>query len=272
MKKDVLLVNDLAGYGKVALSAMIPVMSHMGVRVHNLPTAVVSNTLDYGKFEILDTTAYMKNTLSVWKQLGFSFDAISTGFIVNREQAELVADFCREQARNGVSVLCDPIMGDDGALYPGMGEETVANMRRLISCADYVLPNYTEAAFLTGRPYLENPTEEELHGVIADLRALGAGSVIITSVMLDGSHRIYCYDRKEDRYFSVPFDYIPVRFPGTGDIFSAVLLGGILKNEPLERSVSRAAKTVYAMISSCTENSDKFRGIDIETCLEAIDR
>ena len=29
MNKKLLLINDLAGYGKVALSAMIPVLSHM---------------------------------------------------------------------------------------------------------------------------------------------------------------------------------------------------------------------------------------------------
>lgn len=49
MDKQVLLINDLAGYGKVALSAMIPVLSHMGYNLYNLPTALVSNTLDYGK-------------------------------------------------------------------------------------------------------------------------------------------------------------------------------------------------------------------------------
>lgn len=52
MDKQVLLINDLAGYGKVALSAMIPVLSHMGYNLYNLPTALVSNTLDYGKFDI----------------------------------------------------------------------------------------------------------------------------------------------------------------------------------------------------------------------------
>lgn len=55
-----LLINDLAGYGKVALSAMIPILSHMQYEVCSLPTALVSNTLDYGKFEILETTDYMK--------------------------------------------------------------------------------------------------------------------------------------------------------------------------------------------------------------------
>ena len=98
MEHPVLLINDMAGYGKVALAAMIPVMSHMGLNVCNLPTALVSNTLDYGKFEILDTTEYMEHTLKVWEELGFRFDAVSTGFIVSDVQAQLVTDYCLGRA------------------------------------------------------------------------------------------------------------------------------------------------------------------------------
>ena len=42
---NILLINDMAGYGKVALSAMIPIMSNMKFQVYNLPTALVSNRL-----------------------------------------------------------------------------------------------------------------------------------------------------------------------------------------------------------------------------------
>ena len=42
MKDQILLINDLAGYGKVALSAMLPVMTHAGLNLYNLPTALVS--------------------------------------------------------------------------------------------------------------------------------------------------------------------------------------------------------------------------------------
>ena len=66
---QILLINDMAGYGKVALSVMIPVLSHLRFETFNLPTALVSNTLDYGQFDILDTTEYMENTLLVWKKL-----------------------------------------------------------------------------------------------------------------------------------------------------------------------------------------------------------
>lgn len=75
-KKQILLINDLAGYGKVATAAMLPILSYMGLPVYNLPTALVSNTLDYGKFNIMETTDYMKGVFPVWKQLGFSFDAL----------------------------------------------------------------------------------------------------------------------------------------------------------------------------------------------------
>ena len=56
--KDILLINDMPGYGRVALSCMIPVLSNKGKSVFNLPTAVVSNTLDYGKFAILDWSKF----------------------------------------------------------------------------------------------------------------------------------------------------------------------------------------------------------------------
>ena len=81
MSKHILLVHDLAGYGKVSLSAMMPVLSHMGHHLYTLPTALVSNTLDYGKFYIQETTEYMRQSLKVWAELGFSFDVVSTGMI-----------------------------------------------------------------------------------------------------------------------------------------------------------------------------------------------
>ena len=163
----VLLINDIAGYGKVSLAAMIPIMSHMGFSIYNLPTAVVSNTLDYGLFDILETTDYMKNTLDVWKKLGFAFDAICTGFIVSEEQVKVVAEYCSEQRQNGVKIFVDPIMGDDGALYNGVSDNTITYMRRICSVADIIMPNYTEAVFLSDK-YIgrDNVTEAEAREIV----------------------------------------------------------------------------------------------------------
>ena len=158
MSKHILLVHDLAGYGKVSLSAMMPVLSHMGHHLYTLPTALVSNTLDYGKFYIQETTEYMRQSLKVWAELGFSFDVVSTGMILSAEQAALVSDFCEQSAKEGALVFVDPIMGDEGKLYNGVGEETVAHMRKMVAVADCIVPNYTEAAYLADMPYHEDMT------------------------------------------------------------------------------------------------------------------
>ena len=155
-RNKILLVNDLASYGKVALSAMLPILSHMGFELFTLPTALVSNTLDYGKFEILDTKDYIRETLRIWQELGFSFDAVATGFLASDEEAELLAVFCAAERKKGTLIFVDPVLGDDGSLYHGIGEAAVENRKKLLSVADIVKPNYTEACLLTGSAYDES--------------------------------------------------------------------------------------------------------------------
>lgn len=139
-KKQILLINDMAGYGKVATAAMLPILSYMGHPTYNLPTALVSNTLDYGKFNILETTEYIKGVFPVWRELGFSFDAIATGFMASETQARIIAAYCREQAENGTVVYVDPIMGDEGKLYNGVTDEAIKSMREMVSVAHLVFP------------------------------------------------------------------------------------------------------------------------------------
>ena len=236
---QILLINDMAGYGKVALSVMIPVLSHLKFETFNLPTALVSNTLDYGQFDILDTTEYMENTLLVWKKLMFSFDAICTGFIVSERQSSLVYEYCKEQQKSGTSIFVDPIMGDEGTLYNGVTEQTVAHMKKLVGVADYIVPNYTEAARLTGVEYHESATISEVDEMIQRLGNMGAKSVIITSIQQDGKDVVAGFDHKTKQRFTIPFYNIPVRFPGTGDIFSSVLLGKLMEGNSLYDSTKK---------------------------------
>ena len=266
MSKKILLINDLAGYGKVALSAMIPVLSHLGYETFNLPTAIVSNTLDYGKFDILDTTEYMKNTIDVWKQLGFKFDGISTGFIVTKKQTELIINFCKEKSESGSIIFTDPIMWDNGKLYNGVSEEIVKLMRKLIAVADYIIPNYTEACYLADVKYQQDGTSElELHDIIDKLRKLHAKSVVITSAKIKDSNSmsVVGFDHKTSSYFRIDYQEIPTRFPGTGDIFSAVFIAMIMDGKTIYQATQKAMNTVKRMIEINFENVDKYKGIPI---------
>ena len=270
--KQILLVNDLPGYGKVALAAMMPVLTHMGHYTYNLPTALVSNTLDYGKFEIQDTTDFMKNTLAVWQELGFAFDAISTGFIVSRQQADMIASYCGKERQKGTKIFVDPIMGDEGHLYNGLTEDTVKSMRTLISAADYMVPNYTEAALLAGVTYKEEGlSEAEMKELLLTLHHISSGSVVITSAKVDGMDTVAIYDAEKKEFSFHPFTMVPVRFPGTGDIFSSIFMGEILNGAPMTKSVEKAMNAVKAMILRSRDRQDTFKGIPIETCLEVLD-
>lgn len=272
MHNKILLINDMAGYGKVALSAMIPVLSHMKYQVFNLPTALVSNTLDYGKFDIHETTDYMRNSINIWEELGFGFDAVSTGFIVSKEQVELISAFCRKQSEKGVKIFSDPIMGDDGKLYNGVTDKTVELMRNLISVADYIVPNYTEAAYLAGVEYKdEGIDEKEASAIMEKLTGLGVKSIVMTSARIKSQGTcVVGYDHVDNKEFIIPFEEVPVRFPGTGDIFSAIFLGKTMDGCGIYESTQFSMDCVRNLILQNKDNVDKYKGIPIENCLDIL--
>lgn len=270
MEKRVLLINDMCGYGKVALAAMIPIVTHAGHVTYNMPTCVVSNNLELGKFAILDTTDHIRKTIKVYEELAFEFDAISTGFIVSEEQAKVISEYCQKKSAKGTRIFVDPIMGDEGRLYNGVGEVNVNSMKELVRIADVIVPNYTEATYLTNIPYKESTCLEEAFSVVDALRKMGTKSVIITSAVIDGKTEVIGYDNVADDYFRLPYDVVPVRIPGTGDIFSAVLLSDVLNGKSLKEATQRAMDIVRELVIRYQNTPEKCYGIPVESCLDII--
>lgn len=271
MGKSILLINDLPGYGRAALSVMLPVLSRMGCHVYNLPTALVSNTLDYGKFEILETTDYMRKTILVWEELGFRFDAISTGFLVSAAQTEMILDYCRTQKKNHTKLFTDPVMGDGGRLYNGVTKQTIEYMRKLVAVADYITPNYTEACYLTRRPCkASGMTKKEAEELLAALREMGAASVVVTSAKVDGRDAVIGYDGEINQSFMLPFSPVPAHFFGTGDLFSSVLIGKVLEGFSLQDGTQEAMDVVKEMIVRSESIGSDYKGIPVELLWESI--
>ncbi len=272
MSKQVLLINDMPGYGKVALSAMMPVLSYKKHHVYNLPTALVSNTLDYGRFAILETTDYMAETIRVWEELGFSFDAVSTGFIVSERQERLIESFCGQQREKGALIFMDPIMGDVGRLYNGVTEKTVDRMRQMVRVSDHIVPNLTEAAYLAGVPYREEGmTLKEADGLLERLQAIGARSIAVTSAMVEGQEAVLVYDDQKKERILLPFKSIPVRFPGTGDLFLAIYMSKILDGKSGAESADKAMKAIGQMILRYQAEGGTSKGILVEDHEDLLD-
>lgn len=266
MKQNLLVFNDLASYGKVASSVMIPIFSHYSIETFVLPTALVSNTLDYGKFEILDTTSYIKNTLEIWDQLNFKFSAISIGFIVSLMEAELINDYILKHKE--LKIYVDPIMGDDGKLYNGISKERVECMKILIKNADLIMPNLTEACYLTdtciGKVEIN---EQELKLIIDKLSLATKGDIIITSVKMGKKAYTVIKKNNKNNFEYLEYNEIPVRFPGTGDIFSSIVISNLMSLHDLKEATLLAMKSVRNLIEINKNNQDKFKGIPIELYL-----
>ncbi len=266
--KQILLINDVVGHSHVGMAAMLPILTYLGHSVYNLPTALVSNTLDYGHFNVMETTDYMRGTIPVWHKLGFRFDAVCTGLMFSEEQACIVSAYCRQLRNEGTTVFVDPIMADGGRLYNGLSNRQVELMREMVSVADLTFPNYTEACYLAGIPYKkEGLSWDEARRLLDGITALGARSVLVTSAKVDGQS---CVIGKHSDYFQLDYDELPLAFHGTGDIFSAVLVGHLLNGKPLSDSTQTAMNVVSSLIDRNRDQQDKCLGIPVEQCLDLL--
>ena len=262
--------------------AMWPILTYYGHAVYNLPTALVSNNFDYGDYSVMETTAYMRDTLPVWQRLHFAFDAVCTGYMFSDEQARLVADYSRSLAASGTALFVDPVMADSGSLYHGLDAHHIDLMRDMVSVADLTFPNYTEACLLTDTPFRQEGMTWEQAVVLMDKMAdLGAKAVVVTSAKVDGQPCVIgrrsstpikgiVQDFEEGRYFRLDYDEIPIAFPGTGDIFSSVLIGHLMSGETLKDSTLSAMAVVRRLIDHNRNQDDIRLGIPIEQCLHLL--
>ncbi len=264
-KSNILIVSDMCGYGKVSAAVQMPILSYMGWEVYNLPTMLISNTFPYGKYAILECTSYIEEALQKWNELGIHFDAITTGFIASEQQAKMIARYCREQAAQGTEIFVDPVMGDYGKLYGGANEGTIRCMQEMLSVAHLCFPNYTEACLLTGAEYqAQGISRQEAFILIDKLRAIGSHSVLITSCIVDGQHIVVGYNHLTDIHFLLPYEEIPVQFPGTGDIFSSLIIGRLKDGDNLRHATRTAMDILRNWIDINKDNEDINRGIPVE--------
>ena len=88
--KRVLSVQDISCLGKCSLTVALPIISAAGLEGAILPTAVLSVHTWFKSFTFHDLTGEMEPIAANWRENGFSFDGISTGYLGSFRQMELV--------------------------------------------------------------------------------------------------------------------------------------------------------------------------------------
>ena len=74
MSKKLAVISDIAGYGRCALTAAIPVISALKVQCCPVVTAVLSNHAGYPSCYFDDYTDRMAPYIEEWKTLGFEME------------------------------------------------------------------------------------------------------------------------------------------------------------------------------------------------------
>jgi len=264
-------IHDLSGVGRCSLTAVMPVLAKKGIQVCPLPTALLSSQTDgYSDYYFLDLTGSMEKIMDRWSAEGLAFEGIYSGFLGSPDQADLVCRFIDRFSRPGQLVVVDPVMGDEGVFYGPYTELMVASMRRLVARAQLITPNFTEAAFLLGEEYRTDLDRETLADWCRRLSALGPDRVVITSVPVREDNRIAlaAWDRGGELFFTSSVRRISRSYPGTGDIFTSLVTGDLLRGKSFSRAVKGAERKIQLVIKKTSRyNLPRREGVLLEKYL-----
>ncbi|MBP5694674.1 MAG: pyridoxamine kinase [Bacilli bacterium] len=270
MYRKILTVQDVSCVGQCSLTVALPILSASKNEVAILPSALLSNhTMGFSNFTCLDLTSEMEKIINQWKVENITFDALYTGYLGNDGQVEETFKVLQLLKENAIKII-DPAMADFGKLYPAFDQKYISKMRKLCEIGDVILPNVTEACFLTGIEYKEEHNESYIYSLLLALRILGMKKIVLKGANLSKDKiRIYIYD-KDISYYE--HEKISKSFHGTGDVFASAFVGRYLKNNDLFDAVKFAGDFTLQAIKETIDDQDHWYGVKFEKCLNLFDK
>lgn len=252
--KKVLTIQDISCVGQCSLTVALPIISACGVETCVLPSAVLStHTGGFKGFTFRDLTEDMPAIRKHWESEGIKFDTIYTGYLGSTKQIDYVKDIFASGSKEGTLKVVDPAMADNGKLYYGFDQEFVDAMKKLCAEADFILPNLTEAAFLTDMPYEDGSDRRYVDEIMTRLIALGCKNVILKGLpskngnymgilmYVDGKMAYYEHEKLENSCH------------GTGDIYASAFVGALAR----EKSANAAARIAADYAMECIKETAK---------------
>ena len=263
----VLTIQDISCVGQCSLTVALPILSACGAETCVLPSAVLStHTAGFTGFTVRDLTEDMPAIAAHWQKEKIAFDAVYTGYLGSTEQIAYVKDiFAKLLKADGISVV-DPAMADNGKLYPAFDSAYVEEMKTLCAVADVLLPNITEACFLTDTEYRETYDETYIRGLVDKLLSLGAKTVVLTGVgYRDGKTGVVVCDKGETAYYE--HKKIAKGCHGTGDVYASAFVGALLRGRTPYEAAKLAADYTVSCIELTQGDPEHWYGVKFELAL-----
>ena len=261
--KQVAVIQDISGLGRCSLAAALPVLSAMGVQCCPVPTAVYTNQTGFRRFAVLDCEVVLKEFPAMWKENGAAPDAIYTGFLSSPRQLEAVQAIVDTFRRPGTLLLADPVMGDNGARYPGFDDALCSAIAQFAAQADVITPNVTEACILTGMDYDNAMDEKQIRRICESLpqkqivvTGWRRGNCICNAAWENGDFTVYTSPARAGSW------------SGTGDLFASALCGGLVKGDGMDRAIRRAVHFLELSLATATGRPEA--GVPFEAHLKEL--
>ena len=262
----ILTVQDISCLGQCSITVALPILSACGHETCILPSAVLStHTGGFGMPHIKDLTDDFAGILDHWQDQKFTFDAVYTGYLGNTAHMDYVKRIFDTMLAPGGVRIVDPAMGDHGKLYTGFDEKYALAMRDLCASADVILPNVTEACFMTGTPYRQELNEEYVSALMEKMEKI-APNVVLTGIGYNSNETGVMVSQSGKRWHYV-HEKIPKSFHGTGDVFASAFVGAWQQGKSMTEAVAIAADFTARCIEKTWKEPAHWYGVKFEEVL-----
>ena len=271
--KRIVTIQDISCFGKCSITVALPIISAMGVECAIIPTSVLStHTGGFEGFTFRDLSDDIPKIARHWEKCNIEFDSIYTGYLGSVKQIDYTIDFIKSFKKENTLVFVDPAMADKGKMYTGFDAEFPTHMARLCAVADIVVPNITEASFLTGTPYTESYDEAHVRALLKKLCKMGAKKAVITGIAFEkATQGAYFYDSEAEEFFYYKAENIVRNFHGTGDTFASALIGAITKGFDIKDAIKIAVNFTVECIKTTLPEADAHPyGVKFEECIPSL--
>lgn len=265
--KRVLTVQDISCVGQCSLTVALPILSACGMETAILPTAILStHTGGFSGYTVRDLSEDIPAIKNHWQKENIKFDAIYTGYLGKTEEIDYVKEIVESLGKENCLKAIDPAMADNGKLYYGFDDSYVQGMKKLCAVADVLLPNITEASFLTGIDYKESYDKEYVISLCEKLCDMGAECVVLTGVSYkESTTGIVVYKNGNYEYY----EHIKLAKGkhGTGDIYASAFVGAVLNGKDYFEAAKIAADYTIKCMQNTEGDDDHWYGVKFETAL-----
>ncbi|MDR0530598.1 MAG: bifunctional hydroxymethylpyrimidine kinase/phosphomethylpyrimidine kinase [Oscillospiraceae bacterium] len=244
------VIQDISGLGRCSLGAALPVLAALGVHACPVPAAVLTCQTGFPHYTQFDCAPLLRECATIWKELGVRLDGVCTGFLGSPGQLAAAQAFL--EAFPTPLLLVDPVLGDDGIVYPCFDENFCGAMRSLVQKASVLTPNVTELCLLTGGDYqalLGRSEPEQLEALERMCETLPSKLTVVTGWRCGGQIGNVIYNGSGLRVYQSPA--LGGSYSGTGDLFAASLFGYLLRGDPPETALPK----VIAFLELCLRDA-----------------